>query len=68
MTTAEVVRRGATNSLDIPYRFNPLFGAGDEIADSQATRPLNDYLKRPTPGINSSVTSNLNREENFYGK
>ena len=40
-----MVPRGTTNSPDIPYTFNPLFGVGDRIADSQTYKALEGLAK-----------------------
>ena len=39
------MRRGASNSPDIPYRFNPLFGVVDRVADSQPYKAVDGIAK-----------------------
>ena len=42
---AKVVPRGASHSPDIPFKFKPLFGVGNRIADSQTYKALENLAK-----------------------
>ena len=42
---AKVVPRGASHSPEIPYKFKPLFGVGERIADSQPYKALENLAK-----------------------
>ena len=43
--SAKVVPRGASHGPDIPFKFNPLFGVGCRIADSQTCKALENLAK-----------------------
>ena len=45
ITAAKVLPRGASHSPEIPYKFKPLFGVGERIANSQPFKALENLAK-----------------------